>query len=145
MRIKIVLILGVLFLSAAINPGLIFSQDTIVGGAIPQYKTDESDMQWLWGEVVNVDKQSNLITVRYLDYETDSEKEMGIALTAETAYENIKSIDELKPQDTVSIDYVTGIDGRNTAKNISVEKPENTPEIKLNDNEIVPEDLGPSS
>lgn len=84
----------------------------------------EAETQWIWGDVVSVDKASRKITVRYLDYETDTEKEITIVADDNTRYENARSFDEIKPQDTLSIDYTIGTDGSNIARNISVEKPE---------------------
>ncbi|HNW39458.1 MAG TPA: hypothetical protein PKI44_03410 [Candidatus Omnitrophota bacterium] len=98
----------------------------------------ETDMQWAWGEVTNLDSQAKILTLKYLDYETDQEKEMDLAVDEKTTFENIKDFSELKLKDTLSIDYVTGVDNKNIAKNISYEKPdvvavasENTAENKL--------------
>jgi len=83
--------------------------------------------QWLWGRVVSVDATSGEILLKYLDYETDSEKEITIYTDANTAYENVAGLAEVRPEDTMSIDYVVAADGKNTAKNISVEKLEEAP------------------
>jgi len=80
----------------------------------------EPEMQWLWGEVVSVDTGAKQMTVKYLDYETDTEKEISINVDDKTTYENAKSLTEIKAQDTLSLDYVV-IDGKNIAKNISIE------------------------
>ena len=85
--------------------------------------SNEPDVLWLWGDVVSVDTDKNEVTVKYLDYESDTEKEITVGVNDKTVYENIKFLGELKAQDTVSIDY-SAADGKNTAKNISVEKPE---------------------
>jgi hypothetical protein len=84
----------------------------------------EADILWLWGEVSSLDTQNKTLLVKYFDYETDQEKEMVVATDSKTIYENIKSFDEIKPQDTVSIDYIVSPEGKGIAKNISVEKPE---------------------
>jgi hypothetical protein len=39
-----------------------------------------------------------------------------------TGFENVGSLAQVQPQDTLSIDYKVTADGKNTAKNISVEK-----------------------
>jgi len=83
----------------------------------------ESEIQWVWGEVVSVDPAAKSLTLKYLDYETDQEKEVTIGANEKTTFENVKTIDEIKAKDTLSIDY-TVADGKNTAKNISLEKPE---------------------
>lgn len=90
----------------------------------------EPDMQWLWGEIVSVNADKSELMVKYLDYEADIEKDMAVGVDEKTTYENVKSINELKPQDTVSIDYITVADGKALAKNISVEKPETAQPVK---------------
>lgn len=107
------------------------------GGATPELAM-EPETQWVWGEVVSVDTQEKKVTVKYLDYETDQEKQLAVTIDDKTAYENIKSLDELKPLDTVSIDYVTSTDGKNLAKNISIEKPENVKEMREDTAEAPP-------
>lgn len=82
----------------------------------------EPEMQWLWGEVVSVDAAGGQVIVKYLDYDTDTEKQMEIATDAKTTFENVKSLGEVKPQDTVSIDYTVTAEGKNIAGLISVEK-----------------------
>lgn len=140
MRQKLYLILGiavVLILSAA---GAGFSQEAEAVEETPLTETLPEaqmglDTQWLWGGVVSVDVQNNELLVKYLDYETDQEKEITISVDDKTTYENIGSLIEIKPQDTVSIDYLVSAEGKNVAKNISVEKPETM--------ETLPEDLQP--
>lgn len=92
------------------------------GAAVPEDK--ESETQWIYGDVINLDPQNKTILVKTLDYETDQEKEISIAADEKTEFENIKSLDEIKPDDTVSVDYIVTADGRNLAKNLSLEKPE---------------------
>ena len=87
----------------------------------------ENEMQWAWGEVMNLDNQARSITLRYLDYETDQEKDLVLVVDDKTTFENIKDFSELKLKDTLSIDYVTGADNKNIAKNISFEKPDAMP------------------
>jgi hypothetical protein len=82
------------------------------------------EMQWLWGEASAIDAQNKTLMVKYLDYETDQEKEMLLSIDDKTAFENVKSLEEIKVQDTLSIDYIIGADGKNAARNISVERPE---------------------
>jgi len=89
-----------------------------------------SEMQWLWGEVRSVDTQKNEITIKYLDYETDTEKEIKMSVDETAAYENVKSINDVKVDDIISVDYVFSPDGRYIAKNISIEKPEDKPELQ---------------
>jgi hypothetical protein len=83
-----------------------------------------SDIQWLWGEVVSADFQKNELLIKYVDYDTDTERNVTITVSDKTTYENVKSLLEVKPQDMVSIDYTIDSQGRNIARNVSVEKPE---------------------
>jgi hypothetical protein len=69
-----------------------------------------------------VDINAKQMTVKYLDYETDTEREINIAIDEKTVFENVKSLEEIKPKDTVSIDYITDLNGKSIAKNISVER-----------------------
>ncbi|MEI6631033.1 MAG: hypothetical protein WCL25_00250 [bacterium] len=89
----------------------------------------EPDVLWLWGEVSSIDVAKGIISVKYLDYETDTEKEAVIFVDENTTYENAQAIIDIKPKDIVSIDYVLGAQGSSVARNISVEKPEDTQAI----------------
>jgi hypothetical protein len=102
-----------------LNAGLASSQQT---NATLSPGADEAEVQWLWGEVASVDAPNKALVVKYLDYDTDIEKQITIAADEKTEFENAKSLDEIKPQDTVSIDYIFGPDNINIAKVISVEK-----------------------
>ena len=135
-KISILAILASLLLA-----GYVFAQDNPQGNTaqlttkdivVPQNMNTtqppaEPETQWIWGEVVSADSASKSVTIKYLDYETDQEKDMVIGVDEKTTYENIKSIDDIKPKDTLSIDYIAGPDGKNVAKNISLEKPESVP------------------
>ncbi len=87
---------------------------------------NESDTQWLWGEVNSLDIPNNELAINYFDYETDSEKEIKIKIGDNTTYENVKSLNDIKLNDTISVDYALSPDGKYIAKNISIEKPEET-------------------
>ncbi len=91
--------------------------------AAPQ---NENDTQWTWGEVVSLDSTSKTITLKYLDYETDQEKDIVLTVNEKTTFENIKSFDEIKVKDTLSIDYTVAPDGKNIAKNIGLESPDSS-------------------
>ncbi|MBU0548236.1 MAG: hypothetical protein KJ710_00195 [Candidatus Omnitrophica bacterium] len=81
----------------------------------------ENDTQWAWGEVVNLDNAGKTIILKYLDYETDQEKDIVLAVDEKTAFENVEGFDSIKVKDTLSIDYTVGPDGKNIAKNIGFE------------------------
>ncbi len=127
------LVLGIMFSFLLISTGIVFSEDQTQQNPPNQVTQptqptqeipSEPETQWIWGEVVSIDTATKNIVVKYLDYETDIEKEINIEVGDKTTYENVQSVNEIKPQDTLSIDYIINPDGRNIAKNISVEKPE---------------------
>jgi len=114
LRKALILSLGLVVLS--LNVSFIFSQE------------ETEEIEWVWGDVVTLDE--NQITVRYLDYETDEEKEITVVCDPETEFENISSISEIKVEDSVSIDYVVR-EGKNIAKFISVERMETSEEEEI--------------
>ncbi|MGA2774887.1 MAG: hypothetical protein ABSE81_02350 [Candidatus Omnitrophota bacterium] len=123
------LFIGAVFAAEGSQEDTVATQPASQEIAVPQNPAtimppSESETQWVWGEVLSIDPAAKSLTVKYLDYETDQEKDMVIGTDEKTTYENIKSIDEIKPKDTLSIDYIVGAEGKNTAKNISLEKPE---------------------
>ncbi len=84
----------------------------------------ETETQWLWGEAISVDQAKNTLLVRYLDYDTEQEKEMLFCMDDKTAFENVKSASEIKPHDAISVDYVLTAGGLIIARKVSIEKPE---------------------
>jgi hypothetical protein len=106
------------------------AQETPIAG---EKTTMSVEPQWLWGEVETVNAQAKTIQVKYLDYDTDIEKELVLTVDAKTKFENAKGLEDIKTQDTVSVDYFTGSDGVNLAVAVSLEK--------LEDMEAAPEDL----
>lgn len=119
-RLKIFLC-GVLVLS--IGVGLVLAQDPAGTEAVNQELKD-SDVQWVLGEVVNVDLGNNVINVRYLDPEDNQMKDISLNVDSGTTYEGIKSLEEIKAMDSLSIDYIITQDGKNLARNIGLDKPE---------------------
>jgi hypothetical protein len=81
------------------------------------------DLKWVLGEVTNIDLENKVISVKYLDYEDSEEKNISILTGPDTTFENIKSLEEIKPQDYLSFDYILTQDGKNLAKVISLDKP----------------------
>jgi len=107
--------------------GLAYAQDKTMTkeAQVSSAPADNSeDVQWLWGEVVAVNASNKEIRVKYVDYETDTEKEVSMFIDDKTTYENIKSLDEIKPQDGVTIDYLVNAEGKNIAQTVSLEKAE---------------------
>lgn len=116
--------LGVLFLVLMVKSG--FAQNTT-----------ETEYQWVLGEVVSVDVVAKNIVIKYLDYETDVEKESTIYTDTDTVFEGAKSLIDIKPKDAISVDYVTQLD-KNIAKKITVEKLESESEQPLPAKEEMP-------
>ena len=131
MDFKKITFLSVLFISIIAVNFVAFAEEVpVVGSDSAVIASDQqsvvaqekSDTQWAWGEVTNIDSQAKTVTIKYLDYEADQEKDLILVIDDKTTFENIKGLDELKIKDTLSIDYTTGPDNRNIAKNISLEK-----------------------
>ncbi|MCM8800691.1 MAG: hypothetical protein NC912_01540 [Candidatus Omnitrophica bacterium] len=97
------------------------------------------DVQWVWGEVVSVDTNTKTIILKYLDYETDVEKEIILNTDENTQYENCDSLNQIKPADTISVDYIISPEGKNLAKYVVLEKPENTVNPQEESKEVLPE------
>jgi hypothetical protein len=118
--------------------GTSFSQDGIIQGPPLEDSVQAPDVPWIWAEVVAVDPQANQLVVRTVDYEKENnaEKEMVIAVDDKTTYENIKSLSELKAGDTVTIDYIAESSMRNIARNISLEKPEDSSEEMIGEGQV---------
>lgn len=134
------LVLGVTVSLIFVSTGLIFSQEPpIQGGSVPETQT-EPEIEWVWGEVVSSDAQNKTILIKYLDYETDQEKETTINIDDKTTYENIGSLEEIQPKDVLSIDYIVDLEGKNIARKISIEKPESIQpkqeENKIQENKV---------
>ena len=129
MKRRIISVLGSVSLLIFISSSLTFSQESQETTERPGVVSDsqaEPDVQWIWGEAVSVGSQNKTVLVKYLDYETDQEKEITLGVDDKTIYENIKSIEAIQPKDVLSVDYIVSPEGKNIAKNISVEKPDNT-------------------
>lgn len=99
-----------------------------------------ADVLWVWGEIVSIDAAAKKLTVKYLDYDTDMEKDIVIAVDDKTKFEGAAAIGDLKPQDTVSIDYAEA-GGINLASAITVERLEDLAEEPQE--ELVPLEKAP--
>ncbi|MDD2752538.1 MAG: hypothetical protein PHN59_05335 [Candidatus Omnitrophica bacterium] len=122
MKAKAAAVFGIIISFLLINVGLAFSQSTQTMTTTAEKA--EPETEWLWGEVMSVDPITNEVKVKTLDYKNDTEIEVTVSVDDKTTYENIKSVEEIKPKDSLSIDYIVGPDGKNLAKNISLEKAE---------------------
>lgn len=80
----------------------------------------------IYGEVQAVNAQALTLSVRYYDYDSDSEKTAEIAADGQTKMENAKAIGDIRKGDWVDVTYVTS-GGKNVAKSVLVEKEEVEP------------------
>src|SRR3989338_3267183 len=123
-KLSVAVLTGILFLSFL---PLVFSQQEAPQPQAVELPAPEEEVSWLWGEVKAVDPAASSLTVMYMDYQTDEEKEMVLTIDARTQFEVTNGLSGIKVGDTASIDYaVEG--GRNVARNISIEKIEVMPE-----------------
>lgn len=122
MRQRIAVVLVITVCSVLISTACILSQTETDAVFEPNLETStEPEILWLWGEVISVDIPRNQVLVKYFDYEADQEKEITINVDEKTTYENINSILDIRPESSLSIDYIVTADGKNIAKNISVD------------------------
>jgi len=129
---KLSRILGVLVLFITITTFIAYAEEAGVSAPLvstePNYPVqNDNNAQWAWGEVTNLDSQAQTLTLKYLDYETDQEKELLLSIDEKTTYENIKGLDGIKVKDTLSVDYAAGPGDKYIAKNISLESPDALP------------------
>lgn len=100
--------------SVALQPLAVGREETSLAAA--------ENVQWVWGEVTEVDQAAGKIKVRYLDYETDADKDEIFLIDKDTQLENIASIAEISVGDSAGIDYLVDKDGQRLVKSISIEK-----------------------
>jgi len=81
----------------------------------------------IYGEVQAVNVQTASLSVQYYDYDNDEEKTLEVSLDKDSRLENVKAIGEVKKGDWVDVTY-TVAGGKNTAKMISVEVEDLSPE-----------------
>lgn len=107
-----------------LGTGLSFSEEPESATETLPSQSAEPEMQWQYVQVVSVDPASKSFVGKYIDFETEQEKEITIVVDDKTTYENLASIAELKPLDAAGVDFVVTAEGNNLAKNISLEKPD---------------------
>ena len=111
---------------------------------VPAPAEEEIIPEWLYGEVVSVDAAGKNILVRYLDYNTDIEKQDVVFVDDKTLLEGVRSLQDVKPQDTLSIDYVVDAAGKFRAVAVSLETFEDDVEPELEELMPEPEKVGPA-
>lgn len=100
-------------------------------GEISAAPAKPAPTEWLYGEVNSVDIANKSLVMNYLDYDTDMEKQATVYTDAKTIFENAKSLEDIKPQDMLSVDYLASAEGKNLAVSISVEKPESVEDLNM--------------
>lgn len=113
--------LGLIFVAVLALSHLCFAQELKPASSKSSPIATDPEIQWVWGEIVTVNATDNSILIRFIDYESDTEKEVVVFVDGKTTYEKANSFNEIKPQDTVSVDYVVNGEGKAVAQNISVE------------------------
>ena len=88
--------------------------------AVPSPDASEKIPEWLWGEVVSVDREAKAIVIKHLDYDTYEETMTTLLANNETKLENVDSLDKIKVSNNVSVDYLTK-EGLRVAQLIVVE------------------------
>lgn len=142
MKIRISVILGIIGLFIFVNTGLVLGEndptsEVSLPSVLSSPESKDLDVQWVWGEVKNLDARGKTVTLKHLDYETNEEKEITLTIDSATTYENVKYFEDIQLNDALSVDYVSS-SGRNIAKNISLEKPEYTAVTQKSDTGIIP-------
>ncbi len=115
----IALSISLIFLSSIIACA---QEGNIVLGPEEPKVQDGPEVQWLWGEVLNVDPTYSQIRVRFLDFLNDTERELLLTVDNDTTYENISVLEEIKRKDNLSIDYIVTSSGLYLAKYIGLEQ-----------------------
>ena len=105
------------------DPADAAQESPVQDGAVASLAQSEPEVLWVWGEVAAVDLVKKSLTLKYLDYESDEEKDIDIVTNEKTGYESIKSLDDITAKSVLSVDYIVQ-DGLNIAKNISFERGE---------------------
>lgn len=77
----------------------------------------------VYGEVQEVNADSNSMKVQYYDYDNDQEKLVEVVASQDTRMENIGAVGEIKQGDWVDVTYAVS-EGKNIAKFIMVEREE---------------------
>lgn len=80
------------------------------------------DLQEAYGEVVSIDAAAGTITITEYDYEKDEDVNKAYKIDNAAAYENVKSLSEVKVGDWVALTLKTQKDGTNLATSVYVER-----------------------
>ena len=120
MKVKTVLVLGIAVFLMLFSTKAIFSQTP---DASDEGQTTapvaQPEAQRIWCQVVNIDIYSRLIWVQYFDYEDGQNKTIEIVVSGRTALTNINSLGDIKVGDSLGIDVIINLNGKNIATTIS--------------------------
>ncbi|MFH1201568.1 MAG: hypothetical protein V1674_01600 [Candidatus Omnitrophota bacterium] len=99
----------------------------------------EENLEYSFGTVVKVDKESSQLIVKEYAYDKDADIEVQYVLDPKVTLENIDSIDALVAQDIIELSYVTGRNNNRIAKSIRAFKPQKeTPPLPVFQTEPAP-------
>ena len=90
---------------------------------VPAYSQEE-DVEYGYGIVVEIKKDSNEIIVSEYDWESDEEANVTYSIHEDLKIDNIDSWKNIPNETYVDIEYVIGENGKRMAKYISVNKTE---------------------
>lgn len=95
----------------------------------------EDDQLFGFGQVVEISKQA--MTLLEYDFETDQELQIVYVLNEQTALDNIASLDEIKVDDEIGVNYEEK-DGKKIAKTIFkyIEMEEEPIDIEMEEDEL---------
>ena len=79
------------------------------------------ETQQIWAEVVSIDIPQNQVLVKYRDFDTQRENELLLSVDSQTKFETVFSLEYLRIDDAVVIDYIVTAQGNKLAKKIRLE------------------------
>lgn len=90
---------------------------------VPAYSQEE-DVEYGYGTVVEIKKDSNEIVVSEYDWESEEEVDVTYSIHEDLKIENIDSWKEIPNETYIDIEYVIDADGKRIAKYINAHKTE---------------------
>lgn len=101
----------------------VLAQDEEGPGEAVAIEAEDARLKWCAGKVVSIDAPSGAVVLKTLDYESGKDTDISIFADGSTVYDNLNSFSEIKPLDSLSIDYSVTKEGKNLAKSINLELP----------------------
>jgi len=155
---KLVLVFGVIFSLSFIAVGAAQDQQADSTRSAPDASQEvvapmeeavapaaEKTTEWVWGEVVSVDKENKELVIKHLDYDTYEEVQTALKLDDKTLLENVTDLGEIQPRDHVTVDYKAD-KGSNIAGLIVIEKSkETTPLVEVKTDQVSVKILDPEA